>query len=273
MSHSIYDAPNQFHWFFSWNITQLLTRQWYRLISKPIWGPNILALTWKKWILPTDDFTIQWGLAYGNYVQQKPVFVHVPTNRYLGSRQFSNNIRESWWFFAMGTPDIFLWKHMFQLNVPSLLKWEQKSCASAHVAGKNHLWKNLISFTVQWSTCSSCSQRNKHNLSPLQATIVDCMSYVITHMYMCDCVGATYSVVASQHTKYVPVAFWIHVHPSKYIFTHHKPRKKLGPQKKTKFDSNSELGEFWGLWLFWDFCQCFINQQPELGGPASLVSP
>ena len=134
--------------------------------------------------------------------------------------------------------------------------------------------KNLI-FTVQWSTCSSCSQRNKHNrlLSPLQATFVDCMSYVITRMYMCDCVSATYSVVASQHTKYVPVAFWIHVHPSKYIFTHHKPRKKLGPKKKAKFDSNSELGEFWGLWWFWDFCQCFVNQQPELGGPASLVSP
>ena len=48
---------------------------------------------------------------------------------------------------------------------------------------------------------------------------------------MCDCVGATYSVAASQHTKYVPVAFGIHVHPSKYIFTHHKPTKKVRPPK------------------------------------------
>ena len=132
-------CPKSVSLIFSWNITQLLTRQWYRLISKPIWGKNILALTWKKWILPTDDLPFNGDWFMGIMCSKSLFFVHVPTNRYVGSRQFSN-IRKSWWFVAMGTP-VILWKQMFQLNVPSLLKWEQKSCASAHVARKNQLWK------------------------------------------------------------------------------------------------------------------------------------
>ena len=73
MSHSIYDAPNQFHWFFleCYSVTHQAMIQ---IDLQTYLGEEHLGSDMEKMNTPHRWFTIQWGLVYGNYVQQKPVF-------------------------------------------------------------------------------------------------------------------------------------------------------------------------------------------------------
>ena len=106
-----------------------------------------------------------------------------------------------------------------------MLTWEQNNFVD-QVAGKNHLGKTVISFTLQSSACSSTMDYcNITTTIPLQTIFVFCMSY---HVFMIHCDGVIFSAIMCVchifclgmpiYKEQGPAARWIHPIIPVYIY-------------------------------------------------------